>query len=36
MKKVLAIATKGFKKKNLYTWDQVMTYQNRGWNITMA
>lgn len=35
-KSVLAVATKGYKVKNLYSWEQVMVYQNRGWNITMA
>lgn len=37
MKKVtIAIATKGFKKKEMKSWEQIMTYQNRGWHITMA
>lgn len=35
-RKVLAIATKGYKTKNLYNWEQVMVYQNRGWKIEMA
>lgn len=35
-RKVLAIATKGYKTKNLYNWEQVMVYQNRGWKIAMA
>lgn len=35
-RKVLAIATKGFKTKNLYNWEQVRVYQNRGWKIEMA
>lgn len=35
-KAVLAIATKGYKTKNLYTWDQLMEYQRRGWKLAMA
>lgn len=35
-KAVLAIATKGYKTKNLYTWEQVGQYQSRGWQISMA
>jgi len=35
-KSVLAVATKGYKAKKLYSWEQVMVYQNRGWDITMA
>lgn len=35
-RKVLAIATKGYKTKNLYNWEQVRVYQNRGWRIEMA
>lgn len=35
-KAVLATATKGYKVKQLYNWEQVITYQNRGWQITMG
>ena len=35
MKKVtIAIATKGYKKVELKSWEQVISYQNRGWQIT--
>ena len=33
---VLAIATKGYKEKELKTWEQVNQYQQRGWKIRMA
>lgn len=36
MKKTIAIATKGFKTKELKTWEQVSEYQRRGWNITLV
>ena len=35
-KQTIAIATKGYKKVELKSWEQVMAYQNRGWKITMA
>ena len=36
MKKTIATATKGYKTKELKTWEQVSEYQRRGWNIAMA
>ena len=35
-KRTIAIATKGYKKVELKSWEQVETYQNRGWKIAMA
>lgn len=35
-RKPLAIAEKGYKTKNLYTWEQVMQYQQRGWKVRLA
>lgn len=34
--KPIAIATKGFKSKDLKTWDQIGEYQRRGWKITLV
>lgn len=36
MKKTIAIATKGFKKKECKTWEQISMYQQRGWQITIV
>lgn len=36
MKKTIAFAIKGFKRKELKTWEQVIEYQRRGWAIEMA
>lgn len=35
-KATIAIATKGAKKKELKTWEQIAEYQRRGWEITLA
>ena len=32
----MAIATKGFKTKELRTWEQISAYQQRGWQITLT
>lgn len=34
--KPMAIATKGFKQKELRTWEQIAEYQRRGWTITLT
>ena len=35
-KKTIAIATKGFKKVELKSWEQISKYQQRGWKIILA
>lgn len=35
-KKTIAIATKGFKKVEMKSWEQIGKYQQRGWQITMV
>lgn len=35
-KETIAVATKGYKKKEMKSWEQIMQYQNRGWHITMV
>ena len=32
----MAIATKGFKTKELHSWEQISAYQQRGWMITLT
>lgn len=34
-KTTIAIATKGFKTKEMKSWEQIIEYQRRGWTITM-
>ena len=33
---VIAIATKGYKTKELKTWEQIEEHQRRGWKITLT
>jgi len=32
----IAIATKGYKTKELKTWKQIGEYQDRGWKIALT
>lgn len=34
-KTTIAIATKGYKTKEMKSWEQIAEYQRRGWAITM-
>lgn len=34
--KAIAIAVKGFRKAECKTWEQIMKYQNRGWQIILV
>ena len=36
MTKIIAVATKGFRKVDCKTWEQVIKYQNRGWSIVLV
>lgn len=35
-KQTIAIATKGYRRIELKTWEQVGEYQRRGWKIVIA
>lgn len=34
--RLLAVAIKDYKHKDLKTWEQVSEYQRRGWEITLV
>lgn len=36
MKKTIALAVKGFKTKEMKSWEQIAEYQRRGWQIVMV